>query len=102
MACGEHAVLMGGCNVGGEKLDTVLMYSFKTGQAKMLPHMLNKREGATAVITGNVIVVMGGINEKYLSSVEYFSFDQYSWKELPPMKEARSYVAAVLKRDSFS
>ena len=102
VACGEHAVLMGGCNVGGEKLDTVLMYSFKTGQAKMLPHMLNKREGATAVITGNVIVVMGGINEKYLSSVEYFSFDQYSWKELPPMKEARSYVAAVLKRDSFS
>ena len=102
VACGEHAVLMGGCNVGGEKLDTVLMYSFKTGQVKMLPRMLNKRGYATAVITGNVIVVMGGINEKYLSSVEYFSFDRYSWKELPPMKEARSYAAAVLKHDSFS
>ena len=104
VACGEHAVLMGGCNVNDERLDTVLMYSFKTGQVKMLPHMLNKRDGATAEITGNVIVVMGGVNEKQenLSSVESFSFDRYSWKELPPMNEARSRAAAVLKPDSFS
>ena len=104
VAYGEHAVLMGGCNVDGELLNTVLMYSFKTGQVKMLPHMLNKRDGATAVMTGNVIVVMGGENENVegLSSVESFSFDQYSWKELPPMKETRIRAAAVLKPDSFS
>ena len=104
VACGEHAVLMGGCNVNEEELDTVLMYSFKTGQVKMLPHMLNKREGAAAVITGSVIVVMGGYNEygESLSSAESFSFDRYSWKELPPMKEARSRAAAVLKPDSIS
>ena len=102
VACGEHAVLMGGCNVDSERLDTVLMYSFKTGQVKMLPRMLNKRDGATAVITGSVIVVIGGMNEKYLSSVEFFSFDQYSWKELPPMKEARTRAPAVLKPNNFS
>ena len=104
VACGEHAVLMGGCNVDGERLDTVLMYSCKTGQVKMLPHMLNKRDGAVAVVTGSVIVVMGGYNENEedLSSVESFSFDRYSWKELPPMKEARSWAAAVLKPDSIS
>ena len=104
VACGEHAVLMGGCNVDGEMLDTVLMYSFKTGQVKMLPHMLNKRGYATAVITGNVIVVMGGQNEnwEYLSSVESFSFDRFSWEELPPMKEARTCAAAVLKPNNFS
>ena len=26
VACGEHAVLMGGYNVDGERLDTVLMF----------------------------------------------------------------------------
>ena len=70
----------------------------------MLPHMLNKRDGAAAVVTGSVIVVMGGYNENGddLSSVESFSFDRYSWEELPAMKEARSYAAAVLKPDSIS
>ena len=26
VACGEHAALMGGCNVDGERLDTVLTF----------------------------------------------------------------------------
>ena len=73
------------------------MYDPKTGKSTMLPSMKHKREGCSAIATGNVIVVMGGHNatEKCLNSVEYFSFDSYSWQELPAMNKRRSYASAI-------
>ena len=43
---------------------------------------------------------MGGEDEKgkCLSSVECFSFDSYSWKELPHMIESRTHATAAVKR----
>ena len=56
----------------------------------MFPPMKRKRANRTAVITGNVIVVMGGFSGKeVLDSVEYFDFDYNLWVELPPMNEKR-------------
>ena len=65
----------------------------------MLPSMKHKRWNCSAVVTGNVIVVMGGRNEESgaLNSVEMFSFDNYSWEELPPMNETRYGATAVVK-----
>ena len=67
--------------------------------SKMLPSMKRKRSGCSGVVTGNVIVVMGGWNEEseVLNSVEMFSFDNDSWEELPPMNEKRNGATAVVK-----
>ena len=57
------------------------------------------RYGCTATITGNAVVVMGGLDEKnrVLSSVECFSFDWFCWEELPQMTEPRSFATSVGK-----
>ena len=72
---GDNIILIGGADKNREKLSTVIMYNVKTGNCRMLPSMKYKREGCTAVVTGNTIVVMGGRNDECepLNSVEYFS-----------------------------
>ena len=80
-----------------DTVDKVVMYDPKTGKSTMLPSMKHKREGCSAIVTGNVIVVMGGHNatEKCLNAVEYFSFDSFSWQELPAMNKRRSYASTI-------
>ena len=65
----------------------------------MLPSMQQKRKACTAVVTDNVIIVMGGCGEngKGLNSVECFNFSNYAWEDLPPMKEERWGATAVVK-----
>ena len=63
--------------------------------------MLHKRHACSAIITGDVIVVMGGRNEcngkdQCLSSVECFTLGGNSWEELPPMIETRYLATAVV------
>ena len=63
----------------------------------MLPEMKCKRKACTAVVSQGAIVVMGGSDERGtpLTSVECFTFDHYSWEDLPPMNEARYQATAV-------
>ena len=77
-------------------LNDVYMYDCKTGKITALPPMLEKRCECCAVITGDTIVVMGGLNEKYdtLSSVECFTMGGSTWEYLPAMNEAR-YAATA-------
>jgi hypothetical protein len=58
--------------------------------------MLEKRYECCSVITGNTIVVMGGINEEdeYLNSVECFTMGGYTWEYLPAMNKARYRAVA--------
>ena len=67
----------------------------------MLPCLNHKRAECKAVITGNVIVVMGGFvyetNNTYLNSVECLDLNTNVWRELSPMTTKRSWFAAVLK-----
>ena len=53
-------------------LNTVVKYDTNTGKSKQLPEMKYCRAECSAVITGNVIVVMGGYDEhrNTLGSVE--------------------------------
>ena len=64
----------------------------------MLPPMLHKRKGCMAVVIENTIVVLGGRDEKQneLKSVGGFSFDRYTWEELPDMNEHRVWSTAVV------
>ena len=89
----ENVVIIGGADKDGKTLNSVIFYNTKTGNSHMLPPMLNKREGCMAVVIQNTIVVLGGWGSK---SVESFSFESYSWKELPDMNEERWFSAAVV------
>ena len=63
-----------------------------------LPSMLEKRYDCCAVITGNTIVVMGGVNDEYvyLSSVECFTMGSSTWEYLPAMNYARLKAVAEI------
>ena len=95
----DEVVLLGGRNKDYKVLNDVFMYNSKKGKNTVLPSMLEKRDGCCAVITGNTIVVMGGLNEKlqHLSSVECFTMGGSTWEYLPAMNKPRlRAVAEVL------
>ncbi|CAB4019151.1 kelch 41 [Paramuricea clavata] len=56
----DEVVVLGGRDNDSQTLNDVFMYNSKTGKTA-LPPMLEKRYNCCAVITGNTIVVMGGI-----------------------------------------
>ena len=88
----ENVVIIGGADKDDKALDNVIIYNTKTGNSHMLPPMLHKRAGCMAVVIQNTIVVLGGY---ILKSVEGFSFESYSWEELPDMNEKRWFSTAV-------
>ena len=95
---GENVVIIGGVDKNSKVLNNVIIYNGKTGNSHMLPSMLHKRKGCMAVVIENTIVVLGGQNERgnNLKSVEGFSFNRYTWEELPDMKESRCFATAVV------
>ena len=95
---GENVVIIGGADKDGKALNNVIIYNVKTGNSHMLPPMLHKRGGCMAVVIENTIVVLGGEDEgeNDLRSVEGFSFDRYTWEELPDMNESRYCSTAVV------
>ena len=94
----DNVMIMGGDDINNQPLNKVLMYSIKTQKSHELPNMKYKREGCVAAVVRDTVIVMGGKDEKenVLNSVEGFRFDRYSWKELPPMHEARCWATAVV------
>ena len=95
----DEVVVLGGDDKDAQRLNDVFMYNSKTGKTTALPSMLERRRDCCAVITGNTIVVMGGLNEEgeCLSSVECFAMGSSTWEYLPAMNKARwRAVAEVL------
>jgi N-acetylneuraminic acid mutarotase len=83
-----------------QTLNSVVMYDVKTGKIKMLPCLNHKRAGSTAVITGNIIIVMGGYDNETktrFNSVECLDLSTNVWRELSPMTTKRSAASAVVK-----
>ena len=95
---GENVVIIGGADKDGKALNKVIIYNMKTGNSHMLPPMLHKRYGCSAVVIENTIVALGGRDERrnVLKSVEGFSFDRYTCEELPDMKEPRAFATATV------
>jgi N-acetylneuraminic acid mutarotase len=95
-----NVILIGGADEKGQTLNSVVMYHVKTGKIKMLPCLNHKRAGSAAVITGNVIIAMGGYDyetKTFLDSVEYLDLSTNVWRELSPMTTKRNAQTAVLK-----
>ena len=57
----DNVVIIGGEDKEGNELNTVVSYNITNEKSEMLPSMKHKRSSCTAVRTGNVIVVMGGL-----------------------------------------
>ena len=93
----DSVIVLGGADKNDQALSTVVIYNVETGKCHMLPEMKCKRKACTAVVSQNTVVVMGGRDEqrKILNSAEYFSFDCYSWTDLPPLNEPRAWATAV-------
>ena len=94
----ENVLIIGGVDKDGNVLNNVIIYNTKTGNSHMLPPMLHKRRGCAAVVIENTIVALGGEDERrnVLKSVEGFSFERFSWEELPDMKDTRYLSTAVV------
>ena len=93
----NNVLVVGGLDGHYNPLNKVAMYDVITGRSQMLPCMKKKRCGCAAVLTGNVVVVMGGWNEGYLQSVESFDLERQVWQDLPDMFEPRAFATAVVK-----
>ena len=93
----NNAILLGGRNK--DFMDSAVIYNLTTGESKYLPSMKHKRCACAAVVTGDVLVVMGGYDneDNDLKSVEVFHFLNQVWEELPEMNEARGCASAVVK-----
>ena len=61
--------------------------------------MKQERVYCTAVVTDNVIIVMGGVDKRgrSLNLVECFNLSKYAWEDLPSMKQERKGATAVVK-----
>ena len=101
----SNMILIGGIDENGQTLSSVMMYDVNTAKFKMLPSLNHKRLGSTAVIAGNVIVVMGGYDYRTktrLNTAECLDLNTLVWRELSPMKTKRSFATAVLKPVSLN
>ena len=97
---GNKIIVIGGANKDGEVfLNDVIMYDTETGRSETLPSLNHERYSHSAVILHDVIVALGGYNKEQgrLNSVETFTLGDDGWKELPGMKEKRSFATAVVK-----
>jgi hypothetical protein len=75
-----------------EVTNEVIMFDTETGESEMLPSMKHERNGCLAVLTDDVIVVMGG----HYNSVEYYDFRTNTWQALKAMKKIRYQATAVV------
>ena len=94
----DNIIIIGGEDKNGNILNTVVSYNVTVKNIKMLPAMKQKRRECTAVLSGSVIVVMGGWNgNEITNSAEYFDFATNVWADLPAMKEKRCGAPGIAK-----
>ncbi|CAB4020982.1 kelch 20 isoform X2 [Paramuricea clavata] len=95
----DQIILLGGKNRVvsdrrwvNETTKNVTRYDTKTGENDMFLAMKHARNGCSAVVTDDVIVVMGG----HYNSVEFYDFCTNNWQALKAMKKIRIDATAVV------
>ena len=93
----DNLIIAGGGDSKGKPLSKVLLYNIRSQKSYALPDMIYKRRGCVAVVVEDTLVVMGGGDEERnaFKSVECFTFDSFSWSEMPNMSEGRIWPTAV-------
>ena len=90
----DSMLLIGGQENKRKSANDIIEYDFKTGQSKVLMEMKTERFGCSAVYTGNILVVIGGLDKD--PSVDCFNFSTNSWKKLSSKTNAKFGACAVL------
>uniref|UniRef100_UPI00398E4D0F kelch-like protein 40b n=1 Tax=Pristiophorus japonicus TaxID=55135 RepID=UPI00398E4D0F len=102
----ENAIyVIGGkdMNGGEQTLDTVMCYdrhTFKWGESDPLPYEVY---GHSVVSHNGLVYVMGGkgTNKKCSNKLCMYNPQKFEWKELSPMKTARSLLGATIYKDKI-
>ena len=101
----DNVIILGGQNreinswsLDFKPLNDVMMYNIHTLECKRLPSMLEKRSACSAVIMGDVIVVMGGMTSilNNIKTVEHYVMGDTTWKKLPDMNYSRVHGTACV------
>ena len=96
----DNIIILGGareCEYKWKALNDVLIFNVTTHEYKRLPSMREKRIHCAAVITGEVIVAMGGFRGgDDLDTVEYYVIGDSEWQELPAMNLERFSATACV------
>ena len=94
---GDNVILIGGADLNGKPLASVVIYNIKTERWHILPSMNEKRKACSAVVIQDKIIVLGGRtqNNTCLRSVECFTFTSFTWEYFPAMITARERAVAV-------
>ncbi|XP_029384792.1 kelch-like protein 40b [Echeneis naucrates] len=84
-------------------LDSVLVYdrqSFKWGESESIPYPVY---GHATVSHNDVVYVIGGKggNKSCLNKMCAYDAKRFEWKDLPPMKTARSLFGAAVHKDKI-
>jgi hypothetical protein len=72
----------------------VIKYNTITGETEILAPMKHRRRNFSAIVTDDVIVAMGGSDNR--NSVECYNFHTDTWQAFPVMKESRYLATAVV------
>ena len=91
----DNIILIGGYDAE-KSLDDVVMFNVTNQEYKKLPCLLEKRYHCAAVIMGDMIVVMGGVDDDALKTVEYYVIGDSAWQTLPAMNLARHGATACV------
>jgi hypothetical protein len=90
-------ILIGRKDMDGKILNDDIQYDTQTGENVPLPPLMHNRRGCSAVISDDVIVVLGGRDKKKcLDPVQTLKIGSDRWKELQKIKERRNYATAVV------
>jgi len=90
-AQGQIMVVCGGWD-GDRALESVEMFSPRTGQWSALPSMMVPRRDHGAAVLGEFLYVVGGWNmDPYYSSTERFHIPTQTWSPGPSLSSARGW-----------
>ena len=86
----DSMLLIGEEDDKGKSVNDIIEYDFNTGQSKVLMETKAGGYSYSAVYSGNILVLIGGL------SVDCFRFSTNSWKKLPSITYSRFGACATL------
>ena len=69
-----------------------MMYDTEMGKIQILPPVTRERNGGTAVLTDDVIIVIGGAN----NSVEFYDFRTNAWQIFKAIKYVKCMLTVMV------
>lgn len=90
---------IGGCDHNGSPIDCFESYNYSKKKWFGHPCLPTKRASSSAVVVGNKIVVLGGveIGQKASNAVEVYDTQENDWKICDSLKEGLAGLSCLAK-----